>query len=179
MHVQDSRCGITWRCGLGKQSCERKLPIVCYQPCISGSSGPKVYRAWINEVHGPNMSTRFSLFFHSPSPFLNGPKAASTWLYYSTKHKQEQGNGIKVIVGDLWNACRRQLFMLAIIVDNDYLLRKCTGTRSQTHQVMLEVLPYFEGRLLILAPNLRQGKDFFCVLVCCTGSTVYLVYADA
>ena len=39
---------------------------------------------------------------------------------------------------------------------------------------MLAALPYFEGRLLILAPNIRQLKQFFSVLVCCTGSIVYL-----
>ena len=39
---------------------------------------------------------------------------------------------------------------------------------------MLEVVPYFEGSSLTLAPNLRQGERFFCVLVCCTGSAVYL-----
>ena len=35
---------------------------------------------------------------------------------------------------------------------NNYLLRK------------LQNVPYFEGSLLILAPNLRQGKRFFCVV---------------
>ena len=30
---------------------------------------------------------------------------------------------------------------------------------------MLGALPYFEGSSLILAPNLRQGKRFLCVLV--------------
>ena len=35
-------------------------------------------------------------------------------------------------------------------------------------------LAVFEGRLLILAPNIRQGKCFFSVLGCSTGSTVYL-----
>ena len=29
---------------------------------------------------------------------------------------------------------------------------------------MLKVLPHFESRLLILVPNIRQGKCFFCVL---------------
>ena len=32
----------------------------------------------------------------------------------------------------------------------------------------------FEGRSLILAPNIRQEKRFFSVLVCFTGSVVYL-----
>ena len=36
---------------------------------------------------------------------------------------------------------------------------------SQTHQGVLEALPYLEGRLLILAPNIRQEKCYFwCVL---------------
>ena len=39
---------------------------------------------------------------------------------------------------------------------------------------MLEALPYFESRSLILAPNTRQGKRFFSVLVCCMSSAVYL-----
>ena len=39
---------------------------------------------------------------------------------------------------------------------------------------MPEALPYFEGRLLIFAPNIRQGKCFFGVLVCCMTSAVYL-----
>ena len=56
----------------------------------------------------------------------------------------------------------------------NYLLRKCTNACSQTQQVVLEALPYFEGRLLILVPNIRQNKHYFCVLVCCTGSGVYL-----
>ena len=40
---------------------------------------------------------------------------------------------------------------------------------------MLEIkaLPYYEGRLLILVPSIRQGKCFFCVLACCMGSAVY------
>ena len=31
-----------------------------------------------------------------------------------------------------------------------------------------------EGRLLVLAPNIRQGKRFVNVLACCMGSAVYL-----
>ena len=46
--------------------------------------------------------------------------------------------------------------------------------RPQTHRAMLETLPYFEGRSLILAPHITQGKRFFCVLLCCIGSAVYL-----
>ena len=38
----------------------------------------------------------------------------------------------------------------------------------------LEAMPYFASRSLILAPNIRQEKRFFSVLVCCTGSAVYL-----
>ena len=33
---------------------------------------------------------------------------------------------------------------------------------------------YFEGRSLILVPNIRQEKRYFCVLVCCTCSAMYL-----
>ena len=33
---------------------------------------------------------------------------------------------------------------------------------------------YFKGRSLILAPNIRQEKRYFCVLVCCTCSAMYL-----
>ena len=38
----------------------------------------------------------------------------------------------------------------------------------------VEASPYFEGRSLTLAPNIRQGKHFFCVPVCCMGNAVYL-----
>ena len=38
---------------------------------------------------------------------------------------------------------------------------------------MLEALLYFLSRSLILAPNIRQGKHCFSVLVCCTGSSVF------
>ena len=59
-------------------------------------------------------------------------------------------------------------------VNNNYLLRKLHKRASPNSMAMLEAFPYFEGSSLILAPNLRQGKRFFCVLVCCTGSTMYL-----
>ena len=39
---------------------------------------------------------------------------------------------------------------------------------------MVEALPYFESRSLILAPNIRQGKRFCSGVVCCMGSAVYL-----
>ena len=46
--------------------------------------------------------------------------------------------------------------------------------RTANSLAKLEAIPYFEGSSLILAPNLRQGKRFFCVLVCSKGSIVYL-----
>ena len=33
---------------------------------------------------------------------------------------------------------------------------------------------YFKGRSLILVPNIRQEKCYFCVLMCCTCSAVHL-----
>ena len=39
---------------------------------------------------------------------------------------------------------------------------------------MLEACGIFEDRSLTLVPNIRQGKCFFHVLVCCIGSAVYL-----
>ena len=60
------------------------------------------------------------------------------------------------------------------IVHNKYLswkLHKCVSPNSLE---ILEVLPYFKGRLLILASKIRQEKCSFCILVCCTGSAVYL-----
>ena len=42
-------------------------------------------------------------------------------------------------------------------------------TNAPNSLAMLEALPYFKGRSLILAPNIRQGKRFFCVLMCCAG----------
>ena len=59
-------------------------------------------------------------------------------------------------------------------VHNNYLLQKLPKRASVNSLEMFEAIPYFEDSSLILAPNLRQGKRFFCVLVCCTGSTVYL-----
>ena len=59
-------------------------------------------------------------------------------------------------------------------VHNNYLLRKLPKRAFANSLAMLEAIPYFEDSSLILAPNLRQGKCFFCVLVCCTGSAVYL-----
>ena len=59
-------------------------------------------------------------------------------------------------------------------VHNNYLLQKLHECASVNSLVMLKAFPNFEGSSLILAPNLRQGKRFFCVLVCCTGSAVYL-----
>ena len=52
--------------------------------------------------------------------------------------------------------------------------RSCTNCVSPNSLAMLEALPYFEGRLLILVPNIRQGKCFFSVMLCCMGSAVYL-----
>ena len=46
----------------------------------------------------------------------------------------------------------------------------CMNTRPQTRQAMLETL-------LILVPNISQGKCYFCVLKCCTGSAVYFCKA--
>ena len=48
------------------------------------------------------------------------------------------------------------------------------NAHPQTHWRCSKACHNFEGRSLILAPNTRQGKCFFCVLVCCPGSTVYL-----
>ena len=59
-------------------------------------------------------------------------------------------------------------------VHNNYLLQKLHKCASVNSLVMLEAFLYFEGSSLILAPNLRQGKCFFCGLVCCTGSATYL-----
>jgi len=53
-------------------------------------------------------------------------------------------------------------------------LRKLHKRASANSLAVLETLLYVEGRLLILAPNIRQWKCFFCVLMCCTGSAVYL-----
>ena len=59
-------------------------------------------------------------------------------------------------------------------VHNNYLLQKLPKCTFANSLAMLEAIPYFEGSSLILAPNLSQEKCFFCVLVCCTDSAVYL-----
>ena len=56
----------------------------------------------------------------------------------------------------------------------NYSLQKLHKRASPNSLAMLEAFPYFEGRSLILVQNIRQGKHFFCALVCCIGSTVYL-----
>ena len=59
-------------------------------------------------------------------------------------------------------------------VVHNYLLRTPHERASPNSLAMPEALPYFERRSLILAPNIKQGKRFCSVLVCCTGSVVYL-----
>ena len=59
-------------------------------------------------------------------------------------------------------------------IHNNYLLQKLHKCASANSMAMLEALLYFKGSSFIFAPNLRLGKHFFCVLVCCTGSAVYL-----
>ena len=50
-------------------------------------------------------------------------------------------------------------------------MQGCTNAYASPNSLtMVEALPYFEGRSRILARNVRQGKRFFCVLVCCTSS---------
>ena len=45
-------------------------------------------------------------------------------------------------------------------------MRKYANVRSQTHQVVLQALPYFEARSLILAPNRQESviSAFWCVV---------------
>ena len=56
-----------------------------------------------------------------------------------------------------------------------------SGDGSEVVLIFLHLIQRFKKsfiwsgkRLLILAPNKKQGKCYFYVLVCCTGSTVYL-----
>ena len=55
-----------------------------------------------------------------------------------------------------------------------YLLQRLHEGTSPNSLTMLEALLSFEGRSLILAQTIRQGKDFFCILVSCTCSAEYL-----
>ena len=56
------------------------------------------------------------------------------------------------------------MHLLADIVHNNFQYGRCVNAHPQTHRVMLEALPYFENRSLILAPNIRKRGHFFCLL---------------
>jgi len=48
------------------------------------------------------------------------------------------------------------------------VLQKLSKHMSLNSLAKLKALLYFEDRSLILVLNIRQGKRFFCVLVCCS-----------
>ena len=51
------------------------------------------------------------------------------------------------------------------VVHNNHLLRKMHECASPNTLAMLKALSYFEGRSLILVPNVRQGSSvFWCVV---------------
>ena len=64
--------------------------------------------------------------------------------------------------------------LLVDIVHNNFRYGRCVNAHPQTHWVMLEALPYFENRALILVPNIRKRGLFFCLLLaCCLSSPVH------
>ena len=85
---------------------------------------------------------------------------------------------LRLPVGKLWKAyaVTSCLYMqlLVDIIHNNFRYGRCVNTHPQTHRVMLEALPYFENRSLILVPNIRKRGHFFCLLLaCCLSSPVY------
>ena len=56
------------------------------------------------------------------------------------------------------------IHLLVDIVHNNFQYGRCVNTHPQTHRVMLEALPYFENRSLILATNIKKRGHFFCLL---------------
>ena len=96
--------------------------------------------------------------------------SVSTWTIYFTRWPV---NGIgggqhSIVLTALWalpfppiklSMCSAWGTWCAIHIPS--LLRKCANAHSQTHQVVLEVLLYFEGRSLILTPKYKARKALF------------------
>ena len=97
--------------------------------------------------------------------------------FRSTKVGRNNGCGFAIYIQlRLWSTSWKPLKCIqapVVYISNYSWCSTQLFTETANSLAMLEAFPKFKGRLVILVPNISQGKRFFWVLVCYTGREVY------